>query len=152
MHKLCIYLNDDQYSKLEALCRESPFSNAEEYANEVFYDWLLYKWLKHKSDQLTEYMNRPGFWDEDEEPAALPYVHDGIYCDGDQAIIEDVTLQRINGKLHYVIITGDGADRVPCNDIAAEQFERILNEHGAKLNDLTWEDLKTQAAGKIEEV
>lgn len=148
MHKISIYLNDDQYDKLEALGIASHFTDTEEYANQLFYDGLLYKWLQHKGKQLTEYMNTPGFWDEEEEAPNPEYMYDGIYCDGDLAVIEDITLQRINGKLHYLVITPGGTERVPCIDAAEEQFEKILKKHGAKLNDLTWEDLNKVIAGR----
>ena len=148
LHKLSLYLNDNQYSKLEALSKESPYNDPEEYANQFFYDSLLYKWLKYKEEQLTEYMSTPGFWDEEEEAPNPEYMYDGIYCDGDLAVIEDITLQRINGKLHYLVITPDGTERVPCIEAAEDQFEKILKKHGAKLNNLTWEDLNKVIAGR----
>lgn len=148
MHKISIYLNDDQYDKLEALSIETHYTDTEEYANQLFYSSLLYKWLRHKGDQLTEYMNAPGFWEDEEEAPNPAYMHDGIYCDGELAVIEDITLQRINGKLYYLLSTPDGTDRVPCIDAAAEQFEKILEKHGANLNDLNRDDLDKELAGK----
>ena len=47
MKKLNLYLNDDQYEKLIILAEESDME-AEEYANEVFYDHILAKWLKRR--------------------------------------------------------------------------------------------------------
>lgn len=85
---------------------------------------------------------------EEEEAPNPEYMYDGIYCDEDLAVIEDITLQRINGKLHYLVITPGGTERVPCIDAAEEQFEKILKKHGAKLNDLTWEDLNKVIAGR----
>lgn len=150
MHKLSIYLNNDQYEKLEILCADSPFQNTEEYANEIFYDWLLYKWLRRRSSQLEKYMRSPEFLNDTEEDT-VSHIRDGIYCDGEQAIIGDNALQRINGKLHYLIISPAGADRVPCNDIAAEQYERILKEHDAVLEDLPEESLSERELYYIKE-
>jgi hypothetical protein len=95
-------------------------------------------------------MRSPEFLNDTEEDT-VSHIRDGIYCDGEQAIIGDIALQRINGKLHYLIISPAGADRVPCNDIAAEQYERILKEHDAVLEDLPEDSLSERELYYIKE-
>ncbi len=58
MKKLNLYLNDDQYEKLSILA-ESDDMEAEEYANEVFYDCILAKWLKRQSEEIDKVFNNP---------------------------------------------------------------------------------------------
>lgn len=151
MHKLSLYLNDDQYEKLELLCKESPFQNTEEYANEMFYDWLLYKWLRHKGEQYDAVTGDRSFITGDDEDLSAPYIHDGIYCDGEQAIIGDIALQRIDGVLHYLVVSPGGVSRVRCNDIAAEQYEKILKDHDAILENMSREELEQSYPHYIKE-
>ena len=64
MEKLNLYLNDSQYEKLCILAEEEDYA-PEEYANEKFYDLLLAKWLKYKSDGIEELFNNPSVdWEE----------------------------------------------------------------------------------------
>lgn len=64
MEKLNLYLNDDQYEKLAILAEESNME-VEEYANEVFYDHILAKWLKRQSKEAERILNNPNTnWEE----------------------------------------------------------------------------------------
>ena len=64
MEKLNLYLNDDQYEKLTILAEESSME-VEEYANEVFYDHILAKWLKRQSKEAEKILNDPNTdWEE----------------------------------------------------------------------------------------
>ena len=64
MEKLNLYLNDDQYEKLTILAEESNME-AEEYANEVFYDHILAKWLKRQSVEVDKIFDNPNTdWEE----------------------------------------------------------------------------------------
>ena len=55
MHKLTLYLNDDQYAVLNDLRRERGFESAEEAANEILYSDILYKYrLQHLGEQLRK--------------------------------------------------------------------------------------------------
>ena len=58
MKKLDLYLNDDQYERLRILAAEKSME-AEEYANEEFYELLIHKWLLLKHDKLGEMLNDP---------------------------------------------------------------------------------------------
>ena len=58
MKKLNLYLNDDQYEKLTTLAKESNME-FEEYANEVFYDHILAKWLKRQIEEVDKIINNP---------------------------------------------------------------------------------------------
>ena len=58
MKKLNLYLNDDQYEKLTILAEESNME-AEEYANEEFYDHILAKWLKRQVDEIEKVFDNP---------------------------------------------------------------------------------------------
>lgn len=58
MEKLNLYLNDSQYEKLCILAEECG-EEAEEYANERFYDLLLAKWLKHASEEIDKILIDP---------------------------------------------------------------------------------------------
>lgn len=58
MEKLNLYLNDSQYEKLCILAEECG-EEAEEYANERFYDLLLAKWLKHTSEEIDKILIDP---------------------------------------------------------------------------------------------
>lgn len=58
MEKLNLYLNDSQYEKLCILAEECG-EEAEEYANERFYDLLLAKWLKYSSNEIDKILNDP---------------------------------------------------------------------------------------------
>ena len=64
MKKLNLYLNDDQYEKLTILAEESNME-AEEYANEAFYDHILAKWLKRQVDEIEKVFDNPNTeWEE----------------------------------------------------------------------------------------
>lgn len=64
MKKLDLYLNDNQYERLSILAAEKSME-AEEYANEEFYNLLIQKWLLLKRDKLGEMLNDPNIdWDE----------------------------------------------------------------------------------------
>ena len=64
MEKLNLYLNDDQYEKLSILAEESNME-VEEYANEIFYDNILKKWLKRQSKEAERILNNPNTdWEE----------------------------------------------------------------------------------------
>lgn len=64
MEKLNLYLNDDQYEKLTILAEESNME-AEEYANEVFYEHILAKWLKRQVDEIDKVFDNPNTdWEE----------------------------------------------------------------------------------------
>lgn len=58
MEKLNLYLNDDQYETLTILAEESNME-VEEYANEIFYDHLLAKWLKRQSQEAEKILKDP---------------------------------------------------------------------------------------------
>lgn len=64
MERLNLYLNDDQYDKLYILAEESNME-VEEYANEVFYDHILAKWLKRQIDEIDKVFDNPNTdWEE----------------------------------------------------------------------------------------
>ena len=64
MEKLNLYLNDDQYEKLTILAEENN-KEVEEYANEIFYDHILAKWLKRQSKEAERILNNPNTdWEE----------------------------------------------------------------------------------------
>ena len=64
IEKLNLYLNESQYEKLCILAEECG-EEVEEYANERFYDLLLAKWLKYKSDGIEDLFNNPSVdWEE----------------------------------------------------------------------------------------
>lgn len=64
MEKLNLYLNDSQYEKLCILAEEEGYE-AEEYANEKFYNLLLAKWLKHQSEEIDRIIADPNTdWEE----------------------------------------------------------------------------------------
>ena len=64
MEELNLYLNDDQYEKLCILAEESNME-VEEYANEVFYDHILVKWLKRQRIEVEKIINDPNTdWEE----------------------------------------------------------------------------------------
>ena len=146
MHKIEISLTDEQYKALETVSLETGHSSVEEFADTVFKDWIAAVPGCSKEDDEAD-MDSINIWEEEDETYPTIYEHDGIYCDGDMAVIEDITLQRIEGSLYYVINTPYSNDRKPVHRIAAEQFEKILEKHGAVLNDHTWEDLRKPIAG-----
>lgn len=152
MYKLSIYLNDDQYEKLNVLRDNSDASETEEYANELFYDALLARWLMHRGKQIEEYIKSDEFWtdDEDEEIYPTEFERNDVYCDGDIAVIEGVNVQLIEGVLHYVIAVSGRSDRIPCEKEDAERFNNILAENGQSLHDYTWEELNAPIAGACE--
>ena len=50
---LTIYLNKSQLEKLSILADSDNPLEIESYANELFTDYLLYKWLKHIQENLS---------------------------------------------------------------------------------------------------
>lgn len=139
MHKLSLYLNDNQYEKLEVLQEHSPFDTPEEYANEVFYDALLAKWLRYKSDSL-KHLLETGDYDEEIKRVTLDGTEYEVWCDGEGAVISarDFTfsLQRIEGKLYYVLENGH---RICCPPGTAKDLERVFELTGYTLRDFTKE-------------
>ena len=69
-----------------------------------------------------------------------------VWSDGEQAVIttvntgeeNPVTLQLIEGKLHYVLIDGN---RLPCSDDAEAVFNPILEKADVKLKSFTIDEL-----------
>lgn len=64
MEKLNLYLNNSQYEKLCILAEE--FNCApEEYANELFYNLLLMRWIKRQGEEADKILNNPNTdWEE----------------------------------------------------------------------------------------
>ena len=64
MKNLDLYLNDNQYEILTILAAEKSME-AEEYANEEFYNLLIQKWLLLKRDKPGGMLNDPNIdWEE----------------------------------------------------------------------------------------
>lgn len=131
MKKLNIYLNPDQYEKLQILTGETDEEKLEELLNAAVTDGIESAWLKHEVRF---------------EDNAVTFTRGGhnfrLYSDGEQAVItkddETVTVQLIGGRLHTVLADGE---RVPCGEDLHAAFLTTLSEAGIELKDFTEEEL-----------
>ena len=80
MHKLSLYLNDDQYAALEDLSSEAGFESAEECANHMIYHRL-------KAEYMHAHLMQAGFSEEEGgftgiQPPCCPICGKEMLCSG----------------------------------------------------------------------
>lgn len=126
MHKLNIYLNPDQYEKLQILTGETDEEKLEEFLNNAVYDGIASAWLEHKGSTIKEYLESDAFEDET-ALLSLGGRDYEIWSDGEQAVIseddETITVQLIGGHLHIVLLNGT---RIRCEDETHERLSKAL--------------------------
>lgn len=142
MHKLSLYLNDNQYEKLKILQGNSCYASPEECANEFFYSALFARWCKYKADALDE-MLKTGNIEEETKRITLNDTEYEIWCDGEFAVItaddkDTCSYQLIDGDLHYVLLNGT---RIHCSQENAKEIEKVLEKAGYKLKDFAAAEL-----------
>lgn len=142
MHKLSVYLNNNQLKKLKILLDEEDLGVIEEFLNETIYNVIAEKWIEHKSASMQRLLEFENFQEE------IVHVNiDGnefeVWSDGNQAIITVAgvtsTIQKINGNLHFAL---DSNVYVPCSDAASTAFTKALDEAGVELKNHSESDIE----------
>lgn len=92
MHKLNLYLNDDQYKQLSQLAKSAGRDTAEEYANEIFYSELRSKCLITHPELFDQLLSdRYGEAESDTFPKApaCPICGEDMVCDGRESFFNE---------------------------------------------------------------
>lgn len=142
MYKLSLYLNDNQYEKLEVLQEHSRYDSPEEYVNELLYDALFSHWCKYKADGLKKLIDS-GNYEEESIRIVVNETEYEIWSDGSNAVIscddsEAFNIQMIEGKYHFVLENGT---RIECSSEMSSLLSKVLSMTGIELQDLSKADI-----------
>ena len=111
MRKLSLYINEDQFQKLQILLGEQEQEKIEEFLNETIYDVIISKWIELKGDLIAKLMEE-GDFEEETIRFTLNGIDYDIFDGGDSAVISEndgdsFMIKLVDGHLYFFYENGN---------------------------------------------
>ena len=141
MRKLGIYLNDNQFQKLQILLGEEEEEKIEKFLNETIYEVINCKWIEHKENQIASLMEQ-GLEEETVRFILNDIEYDIFSGDGDAVISEDdgdsVVVKLVEDRLYFYYENGN---LIACSNDTEERFKKALRHAGIELKNHSVEEI-----------